>query len=76
MKLKALKDMSWRSEVNCRVIDHCKAGDSCEMSDELGQQFIDVDKAELWTKKPAVKEIKIVAPVQEVKAKVRKRLRK
>ena len=67
MKIKALIDIRWRSEVNCRLIDECKAGDSVEMSDELGQQFIDVKKAELHCDKPVKKEIKIVNPVEEVK---------
>jgi hypothetical protein len=67
MKIKALIDICWRSEINVRNIDHCKAGEVCEMSDELGQQFIDSGKAELPSKPKAVKEVKVVEPVAEVK---------
>lgn len=68
MKIKALIDIRWRSEIDCRLVDECKAGDSVEMSDELGQQFIDVKKAELHCDKPIQKETKIIHPVKEVKA--------
>ena len=75
MKIKALIDICWRSEIDCRVIDECKAGESVDISDELGQQFIDAKKAELHTDKP-IKEVKVVEPVKEIKATPKKKTKR